>query len=218
LKPSRVILLGPPASGKGTQSSRISKHLEIPTLGTGNLLRAAVEAETELGLKAKNLIAQGLYVPDEIILELVGQWMNENDNGWLLDGFPRTQVQADSFYQTAILEEPELVIGLDVGQEELESRLDGRRQCKNCGHTTHVFMHNSPECPVCGGELAKRNDDAIDSFRVRFQQYKELTAPLFDFFADKGILSVVNGSDTPDQVFSSILSVIESKDFSALVK
>jgi len=205
-QPQRVILLGPPASGKGTQSRLISEYLNVPALGTGNLLRAAIEEQTELGKEADSYLEKGLYVPDELILKLVDEWMLKQEGGWLLDGFPRTQAQADAFQPSGTLQKPDLIVGLRVPQEELEKRISSRRQCRQCGFVTSTFSHPDGECPSCeGGELVARNDDAIDSFRIRFAQYQELTAPLFDFYASSGRFVEVDGCQSPDDVFATIL-------------
>lgn len=208
----RVILLGPPASGKGTQAKKIGKILNLPILGTGNLLRQAVEGQTELGKKVQQFIENGHYVPDCLVEDLVVDWVKNQHGAWVFDGFPRTQQQASFINDTKSIGTPEKVIGLSVPVEELERRINSRLQCRVCDAVTNTFVHSLPACPEdsCDGELYSRNDDAIDSFRVRYNQYQELTAPLFDYYENLGILFRVDGSQSPDQVANTIKSHLDT--------
>ena len=140
----RVILLGPPASGKGTQAKHIGKTLSLPILGTGNLLRQAVEDQTDLGKQVQEFIENGHYVPDSLVEDLVKDWVEKQKGNWIFDGFPRTQQQADFITQTEGLASPDLVIGLDVPVEELERRINCRRQCRKCDAVTSTFIHPLP--------------------------------------------------------------------------
>jgi adenylate kinase len=204
--PRHIILLGPPASGKGTQAKRIAKKFGLPTLGTGNLLRQAIEDGTDLGTEASHYINKGLYVPDELIEALVADWTMQHSAGWVFDGFPRTRAQADFMGGDSGITQPDIVIGLEVPVGELERRIDSRRQCRDCDTVTNTFVHSGPSCPEpqCKGVLYARNDDAIDSFRVRYQQYQTLTAPLFELYRNQGKLYLINGAQDPQSVFNDV--------------
>lgn len=207
---SKILLLGPPACGKGTQASRLSELLNLPILGTGNLLRQAMADSTELGKKAEGYINKGFYVPDELIEALVSEWTANHSEGWLFDGFPRTKKQAEFMLSQVEIGKPDLVIGFEVSQGELEKRVNSRRQCTKCDLVTSTFVHKGTECPRgnCDGKLYARNDDALDSFKVRYEQYTKLTLPLFDFYKEMGLLTLVNGELSPDQVWESVQSTI----------
>ena len=204
----RVILLGPPASGKGTQARQLAAYLEVSCLGTGNLLRSEIKKNSPLGQQAKMHIDRGFYVPDELILGMVEQWLKDHQNGWLLDGFPRTLPQAEALQDIAA---PVLAIQLDVPKSVLENRITKRRECNTCGITVSVESDGEQGCSSCEtGVLVARSDDAIDSFRVRYENYNELTVPLYDFYQSKGLLHKVDGTQTPEQVFESILTIVNS--------
>ena len=200
----RIVLLGPPASGKGTQSDRISSLLNIPHLSTGNILRKEVENGSPIGLEAQKYLDRGAYVPDELILSMVQAWLSERPEGWLLDGFPRTKAQAEALQNLSGVDKPTLVLGLEVPKEALISRMEGRRECSSCGKTVSLKEGQEEICEDCGGNLVKRSDDVIDSFKVRYQNYDELTLPLFDFYQEKGILERIDGTQAPDVVFEQI--------------
>lgn len=201
---NRIVLLGPPACGKGTQCRNIVNLLGLTTLGTGAMLRREVESGSDLGTDLDKYLSAGNYVPDELIMTMVNNWLTaQNGNGWLLDGFPRTLAQAESLEANPTTQ-PTLAIGLDVPEFELEQRIANRRECASCDSTWTVSPGQSSECPSCGGELRSRSDDALDSFRVRYANYKEHTQPLFDYYAAKGKLLFINGSNSPEDVFASI--------------
>ena len=201
----RIVLIGPPASGKGTQCRRVQEMLDIPTLGTGALLRREIESGSELGKEVASFLDNGAYVPDELIMAMVKGWVTENaETGWMLDGFPRTLAQAQWLESGEDFPAPTLAIGLDVSRNELEGRIFGRRECTQCGATVAVKSADETNCEHCGGELKSRSDDNVESFRTRFANYSELTQPLFDYYAAQGKLLSVNGSNTPDDVFAVI--------------
>lgn len=203
---NNIILLGPPASGKGTQARRLAEHLGVPCLGTGKLLRDEIEKGSSVGLEAKAYIESGSYVPDEIILKMVSEWLGDNPNGWLMDGFPRTIPQAEALQEYA---RPSRVIVLNVPREELEFRITKRRECTSCGVTVAVTSAQDRICPECGAEaLVSRADDALDSFQVRYKNYEELTVPLFDYYASLGLLQRVDGTQSPEVVFTEILNIV----------
>ena len=201
----RIVLIGPPASGKGTQCRLIQNLLNVPTLGTGKLLRKEVESGSEMGLQVEGYMNSGAYVPDALIMELVKAWMARHaESGWLLDGFPRTLAQAEALESDASFQAPTLAIALDVPQHELEQRIINRRECADCGATVSVSSQDEKFCSECNGELVSRADDGLESFRRRYTNYSELTEPLFDYYAAKGKLLTVNGSSSPDDVFAVI--------------
>lgn len=212
-----IILLGPPACGKGTQGKRVAELLQLPVLGTGNLLRKAIDQKTDLGLEAEGYINKGLYVPDSLIESLVAEWSAQNTEGWIYDGFPRTQTQADFIDNTAEITQPDLVLAFDVPQADLENRVTSRRQCDTCDHVTSTFVYDKEECPEagCDGKLYARNDDALDSFRVRYEQYEKMTGPLFDFYRNKGLLVEIDGSQKPEDVYKDVLKALEGDTVSA---
>ena len=201
-----ILLVGPPACGKGTQAKKLSKLLGLPILGTGNLLRQAIQDGTELGNQAKEYLAKGLYVPDELIQSLVEDWCAENSDGWILDGFPRTIEQAEFIEKSPKINKPELVFGFEVPVPELEKRINSRRQCDQCDLVTSTLVHQGEICPSpeCNGRLYARNDDVLDSFRVRHSQYKNLTQPVIEFYQGQGVLCKVDGTQTPDEVFTNV--------------
>ena len=200
----RIVLLWPPASGKGTQCKLISEMLSVPNLGTGNLLRREVELKSDVGVQVEDYIEQGKYVPDELILEMVRNWVVKQPEGWLLDGFPRTLPQAEALEKLDGVDPPVLAIALDVEREDLERRMSRRRECEDCGDTVSVSDESEVTCASCGGRLKKRSDDVLESFKVRYVNYEELTLPLFDFYEGKGILIRVDGSQSPEGVFAQI--------------
>ncbi|MEO1856097.1 MAG: nucleoside monophosphate kinase [Rubritalea sp.] len=201
----RIVLIGPPASGKGTQCRRLQNLLNLPTLGTGKLLRKEVELGTQLGLEVESYLSSGAYVPDALIMELVKNWMaRHSESGWLLDGFPRTLAQAEALEVDVSFQAPTLAIALEVPQHELEQRIASRRECADCGATVSVGPSNEKNCKECGGLLESRADDDLENFRRRFANYSELTQPLFDYYAANGKLLTINGSGTSDEVFAVI--------------
>ena len=207
MKHHNVILLGPPASGKGTQARQLADHLDIPCLGTGKLLRDEIDKGSAVGLEAKKYIEEGSYVPDETILKMVETWLDEHSEGWLMDGFPRTIPQAEALQKAA---KPTCVIALHVPKEELEFRITKRRECTSCRVTFAVNSIGDNICPECGTPtLVSRADDALESFRVRYQNYEELTIPLFDYYKSMGMLDKVDGTDSPEEVFKEILKIVE---------
>ena len=201
-----VILLGPPASGKGTQAKKLAAHLGVPCLGTGQLLRAEIEKGSVVGMEAKGFIDAGQYVPDETILKMVGEWLKENQDGWIMDGFPRTLPQAKALQEMA----PESrVIALGVPREDLEQRIIKRRECTACGATVAVDDLDQTICPECGADaLVSRADDALDSFKVRYENYEELTIPLYDFYASLGPVAEVDGTQAPDKVYEQVINAV----------
>lgn len=212
----RTVLLGAPGSGKGTQGVFLSKRFNIPQISTGDLLRAAVSAGTELGKQAKSAMDAGALVSDEIVIGLIRERLSEADtqNGYILDGFPRNIPQAEALdVMLSDLGQPlEGVVLLDVPFEELMQRLTGRRTCKDCGAIYNI--HLSPtqvegHCDACNGELFQRQDDNEETIGNRLKVYQEQTAPLIGFYQQQGKLHSVSGTGDMDQITEAIGRVFE---------
>ncbi|MFZ7104431.1 MAG: adenylate kinase [Peptococcaceae bacterium] len=211
----RILLMGPPGAGKGTQAEKLTAELNIPHISTGDMFRKAIKEGTELGVRAKSFMDQGKLVPDEVTIGIVKERLSEADcrNGFLLDGFPRTVPQADALDE--ILKQLnmnlEAVVNMKVSRDELIERLTGRRVCKACGATYHV-MFNPPEkenvCNKCGGDLYQRNDDKVETVQNRLDVYEEQTAPLINYYQQKRLLKEINGAQSMEDVLADILSVL----------
>lgn len=213
----KIILMGPPGAGKGTQAEKLVEVYQIPHISTGDMFRKAQKDGTELGLKAKNYMEQGQLVPDEVTVGIVKERLAENDckDGFLLDGFPRTVQQADAL--DGILKELGMtldrVVNIEVGKAFLVDRLTGRRVCRACGATFHV-TNKAPKvegvCDKCGGELYQRNDDKIETVSNRLDVYAAQTAPLIEYYQSKGIMSSIDGSQSMEEVLADIRSALGS--------
>jgi adenylate kinase len=211
----RVILLGPPGAGKGTQAGTIASTYAIPHISTGDILRANVREGTELGLEAKRFMDAGELVPDDVIIGMVGDRLAQPDaaNGFLFDGFPRTVPQAEAL--EALLAERDqpldVVLRLAVDEDEVVSRLTGRRTCTACGAVFHV-EHQPPAtegvCDACGGELVQRDDDREDVVRNRLEVYRRSTEPLEEFYWNRGLLRDVEAVGSVDEVAERAASVL----------
>ena len=211
----RTILLGPPGAGKGTQAAKIVEKYGIPHISTGDIFRENIKKGTELGKKAQEYMNRGELVPDDLVIEIATTRLLEDDcrNGFLLDGFPRTVYQAeklDEFLKAHGLELG-VVIDIEVGKDELITRLTGRRVCKACGASYHVV--NIPPktegiCDSCGGELFQRADDTVETVNNRIEVYNEQTMPLVDYYKNAGKLAVVDGALSLDTVFAEIVKAI----------
>lgn len=212
----RLVLLGPPGAGKGTQASAIIKKYDIPHISTGDIFRANIKKGTELGKKAKAYIDKGQLVPDELVVSIVKDRLLEDDckDGFLLDGFPRTVNQAKALDEELAKMELKLdhVINIDVESDELIKRAVGRRICKNCGATYHIEF-NPPKkekrCDVCGGELYQRDDDTEETVTNRIEVYLKQTKPLVDYYTQKGIIFSVDGNQAIEDVFKDIVKSLE---------
>lgn len=212
----RVILLGPPGAGKGTQAKMLSERYEVPQISTGDILRAAVAAGTPLGKEAKAYMDRGGLVPDEVVIGIVRDRLAEPDcqGGYLLDGFPRTVAQAEAL--TRMLRDlgaplPS-VVNLNVAERELVRRLSGRRTCQGCGELFHVEFHPprvEGTCDKCGGTLIQREDDREETIRRRLQVYREQTEPLIGYYKTQGLLKTVNGLGETGEIFGRISSTLE---------
>ncbi|MEG1930172.1 MAG: adenylate kinase [Anaerovorax sp.] len=211
----RIVLLGPPGAGKGTQATKIAEKYNIPHISTGDIFRKNVKEETPLGRKAKEYMNKGQLVPDDLTIELVESRLTEDDckNGFLLDGFPRNVYQAQTFDK--YLEDKSLdlskVLNIEVEKEELLTRLIGRRVCRNCGATYHILnMPTEKEgvCDLCGGEIYQRSDDTATTVERRIEVYLDQTSPLVEYFEKKKVLSHIDGAAGLENVFNQIVSVL----------
>ncbi len=203
----KIILLGAPGAGKGTQAARICKKFAIPHISTGDMFRENIKCGTELGNLAKSYIDKGELVPDEVTLALVKDRLSKDDcaNGFLLDGFPRTVAQADGLKTVTELD---CVVNIDVDTNLLLDRITGRRICAKCAGTYHISALESDKCPVCGSELVQRADDNEATVKSRIDVYNSQTKPLIDYYGDK-VMSV-NGNLTADEVFDGIVKILEA--------
>ena len=207
----KLILLGPPGAGKGTQAEILNKKLGIPTISTGNILRAAVKNGTPVGLKAKEYMDAGKLVPDEVIIGVISERLTEADcqNGFILDGVPRTIPQAEALEKAGI--SFDAVVSIEISDEEIVERMAGRRVCTACGAPYHV--KNMPPkvegvCDACGGKLEARADDKPEVVRDRLQVYHKETAPLKDFYAARNLLKTVDNQPTVAETTTAILNAL----------
>ncbi len=211
----RVILLGPPGAGKGTQSKKLQEKYKIPQISTGDILREAVKNWTPLGQRAKSYMDAGQLVPDSIVIDLIKERIKEADceSGYILDGFPRNLVQAERLSETlrAMNQNIDSVIEIEVDTKELIARLTGRTTCKRCGAMFHEKAHPPNKqgiCDECGGELYKRPDDNRQTILNRMQVYENETAPLKGFYEKEGNLKTIPGHGTVDEIFTRVCSLV----------
>ena len=214
----KIIMLGAPGAGKGTQAKKIAAKYEIPHISTGDIFRANIKNGTELGKKAKTYMAQGLLVPDELVVDLVVDRVNQDDctKGYVLDGFPRTIPQAEAL--DAALEKMgqkiDYAIDVDVPDENIINRMSGRRACVDCGATYHIVYAPTKKeniCDNCGGGLILRDDDKPETVKKRLDVYHEQTQPLIDYYTKAGALRTVDGTIDIDEVFAAIVKILEDK-------
>ena len=211
----RLVLVGPPGAGKGTQAQFISAHLGVPKISTGDIFRANVSQGTELGMQAKKFMDAGDLVPDEITIGMVRDRLGEDDarQGFLLDGFPRNVPQARTLDE--ILKDVstplDVVLELVVDDDEVVRRLSGRRTCRNCGHIWHLDFDppsNEGICDICGGELFQRDDDMPETVRHRLEVYYEQTSPLVGYYAEAGILVGIDAMGPVDDVTDRAIAAL----------
>lgn len=204
----KLIFLGPPGAGKGTQAARFAARYGIAHISTGDMLRAELRAGTPLGQQAQGYMNRGELVPDEVILGMVQSRIGQADcaNGFLFDGFPRTVAQADAL---AALCAVDRVVNIDVPQERLVARISGRRMCPDCGAAYHVSTHQDGRCGKCGGALYQREDDREETVRNRLRVYEEQTQPLIEYYAARGLLVTVNGDESIERVTEAIAQAVE---------
>ena len=211
----KIIMLGAPGAGKGTQAKKIAAKYEIPHISTGDIFRANIKNGTELGKKAKTYMDQGLLVPDELVVDLVVDRVNQEDckNGYVLDGFPRTIPQAEALTDALekLGQKMDYAIDVDVPDENIVRRMGGRRACVGCGATYHIeYAPTKKEgiCDKCGGELILRDDDKPETVQKRLDVYHEQTQPLIEYYTKAGILRTVDGTVDIDDVFQAIVDIL----------
>ncbi len=207
----KLILLGAPGAGKGTQAEKICEKFNIPAISTGNIIRAALKNGTEMGLKAKSYMEKGQLVPDEVVIGIIKDRLKEDDCkfGFILDGFPRTIPQAQALEDMGI--EIDKVVDIEVPDKKITERMSGRRVCSKCANSYHL-LYKKPKvegiCDACGGELVQRKDDAPETVQARLVEYHEMTEPLKSFYEKLGKLVIVDGqeevSDTTKLVFAAL--------------
>ena len=207
----KMILLGAPGAGKGTQAERLCKVLEIPTISTGNILRAAVKNGTPTGLKAKAFMDAGKLVPDEGIIGIITERLAEDDckNGYILDGVPRTIAQAEAMEKAGI--NFDAVVSIEVADEVIMERMSGRRVCESCGASYHLVAvppKVAGVCDSCGGKLVQRKDDAPETVKDRLAVYHKETEPLKDFYAQRGLLKSVENQPSVEATTAAILKAL----------
>lgn len=207
----KLILLGAPGAGKGTQAEIISEKYEIPAISTGAIIREAIQNGTEMGLNAKKFIEAGDLVPDEVVIGIIRDRLAESDcvNGFILDGFPRTVPQAEALDAMGV--EISDVLSIEVPDEKILRRMAGRRVCKKCGATFHTEFKPSPKgemCP-CGEPLTRRSDDDPEVVKSRLDTYHSTTEPLKDYYAAKGMLKIVEGQDKLEDTTALVAAVLE---------
>lgn len=211
----KIIMLGAPGAGKGTQAKQIADKYSIPHISTGDIFRANIKNGTELGKKAKQYMDQGALVPDELTCDLVMDRIQQDDckNGFVLDGFPRTIPQAEALDAAfgKINEKMDYAIDVDVPDENIVNRMSGRRACLNCGATYHLISIPPKVegiCDHCGSEIVLREDDKPETVQKRLKVYHEQTQPLIDYYKNQGILKSVDGTQPMDEVFKAIVTIL----------
>lgn len=211
----RIIMLGAPGAGKGTQAKKIADRWQIPHISTGDILRANIKAGTKIGQEAKEYIDQGLLVPDKLVMDLVVDRLKQVDckNGYVLDGFPRTISQSESLDASLLKmnEKVDYALDIDVADEFIVKRMSGRRVCVSCGATYHITSIPTRVegiCDQCGGNLIIRDDDKPETVTKRLNVYHEQTKPLIEYYTEKGILHKVDGTQSMEDVFHAIVEIV----------
>lgn len=213
----KIVMLGAPGAGKGTQAVNIAKEYSIPHISTGDIFRANIKNQTELGMKAKSYMDKGALVPDDITIGMLLDRIVDNDcrNGFVLDGFPRTIPQAESLKAALSLQDARIdyAVDIEVPDEVITKRMGGRRSCPKCGGTYHIVFNPTKKegiCDNCGSELIQRADDRSETVLERLKTYHEQTQPLIDFYRNEGVLCEVDGTKKPDEVLSDILGALKN--------
>ena len=207
----KMILLGAPGAGKGTQAEILSAKLGIPTISTGNILRAAIQDQTPVGLEAKSYMDEGKLVPDRVIIEIVAQRLQQPDcaKGFILDGMPRTIGQAEALDHAGV--KFDRVLSIEISDEEIEARMSGRRVCSKCGASYHISARPTKVegvCDSCGGTVVQREDDKPETVRNRLTVYHEQTEPLKEFYQNKGVLTTVDNQPTMEATTKVIMEAL----------
>ena len=205
-----IILLGAPGAGKGTEASRIVADYKLPHISTGDIFRENIKNQTPIGLLAKSYIDKGALVPDEVTCKIVEERISREDcqNGYMLDGFPRTIAQAEALDKITKID---LVINIDVDFSLLLDRICGRRVCKDCGETYHLKrLNGETKCARCGGELYQRKDDNPETVKSRLDVYNSQTSPLIEYYTNKGVIFNVDGNSTPEAAHEIVSAKLDS--------
>ena len=207
----KLILLGAPGAGKGTQAAILCKELNIPTISTGNILRAAIKNGTPTGMKAKAFMDEGKLVPDEVIIGIIHERLAEEDcaNGYILDGVPRTMAQAEAMEQAGI--QFDHVVSIEIADETIVNRMSNRRVCEDCGASYHLVAvppQTPGVCDACGGKLVQRKDDAPETVLARLEVYHKETEPLKGFYAERGLLRAVDDQPSVADTSKAILKAL----------
>lgn len=212
----KIIMLGAPGAGKGTQAKKIAEKYAIPHISTGDIFRANIKNGTELGQKAKTYMDQGLLVPDELVVDLVADRVNQDDcaNGYVLDGFPRTIPQAEALDKAlaGMGQKVDYAINVEVPDENIINRMSGRRACTDCGATYHIVYaptKSEDVCDKCGGSLILRDDDKPETVKKRLDVYHTQTQPLIDYYTEAGVLREVDGTIDIEDVFGEIVKILD---------
>jgi adenylate kinase len=217
MMPVKIVLLGPPGAGKGTQAKSISNRYSIPHISTGDIFRKNISENTPLGIEAKSYMDNGQLVPDEVTINMVKDRLQQDDckNGYLLDGFPRTVHQAEALdnFLTEREESIDTALLIEVPKEFILERMTGRRVCPSCGASYHIKFNpptNDGKCDLCGSDVIQRKDDTEETVKERLDVYENQTQPLIDFYKNKKQLSVVDGTQAINEVFESICKILGS--------
>lgn len=216
----KLVMLGAPGAGKGTQAALISKKYSVPHISTGDILRDSVARKTELGMKAKAFMDAGELVPDQLVIDIVKERLGREDcgNGFILDGFPRTVTQAQVLQDVlkGMNRKLDAVLDIEVSEDELVRRLTQRRQCRNCGKIYHL-TYNPPKddslCDKCGGEVYQRADDEETAIKKRLEEYRKKTQPLISYYQELDISKMIDGAKSTDEVFNDIEKVLEAEQY-----
>ena len=215
--PVKIILLGPPGAGKGTQAKSISNKYSIPHISTGDIFRKNISENTPLGIEAKSYMDNGQLVPDEVTINMVKDRLQQEDckQGYLLDGFPRTVSQAEALqdFLESRNESLDTALLIEVPRDFILERMTGRRVCPSCGASYHIKFNPAAngKCELCGSDVVQRKDDTEETVKERLDVYEKQTQPLIDFYKDKNLLSTVDGTQAINKVFESICKVLGNK-------
>jgi adenylate kinase len=217
MMPVKIILLGPPGAGKGTQAKSISNKYSIPHISTGDIFRKNISENTPLGIEAKSYMDNGQLVPDEVTINMVKDRLQQEDckQGYLLDGFPRTVSQAEALqdFLDSRNESLDTALLIEVPRDFILERMTGRRVCPSCGASYHIKFNPAAngKCELCGSDVVQRKDDTEETVKERLDVYEKQTQPLIDFYKDKNLLSTVDGTQAINKVFESICKVLGNK-------
>ncbi|MBK1882841.1 nucleoside monophosphate kinase [Luteolibacter pohnpeiensis] len=216
--PLHIVLLGPPASGKGTQGKALAASLSLGYLSTGALLREHVENRTELGQRAAPILARGEYLPDDLMCPILGDWLQKQTGGWVLDGFPRSLAQAEYLENWLNDHQQKLsaALSLEVPYDQLLTRIQGRVECPECRWSGQIAqLIDGQKCPVCGARASRRSDDDLENFRSRHREFVTNTRPVIDFYSKRGTLHTCDASSPQEVVAAKLKALLVAPEASA---